>query len=60
MKKRALEYLEKLRACYAEHRVLPSFPGIANLVGLNIAAAVSTFIKPTKTLSLDWVPYRRL
>lgn len=61
MKNRDPEYLEKLRDYYAEHRVLPSFSGIANLVGLNTTSAVSTFVQRMKRQEyLDSAPDRRL
>lgn len=48
MKNRDPEYLAKLRDYYAEHRVLPSFSGIANLVGLSSTSAVAAFVKRMK------------
>ncbi len=61
MKNRDLEYLAKLRDYYAAHRVLPSFSGIANLVGLNTTSAVAAFVKRMKGEGyLDSTPDRRL
>lgn len=61
MKNRDLEYLAKLRDYYVAHRVLPSFSGIADLVGLGTTSAVSTFVKRMKAVGyLDSAPDRRL
>jgi repressor LexA len=61
MKNRDTEYLAKLRDYYSDHRVLPSFSGIANLVGLSTTSAVSMFVKRMKSLGyLDSTPDRRL
>ena len=61
MKNRDHEYLDKLRDYYAEHRVLPSFKGVANLVGLKTTSAVAAFVKRMKDVGLlDSSPDRRL
>lgn len=61
MKNRDHEYLDKLRDYYAEHRVLPSFKGVANLVGLKTSSAVATFVVRMKEAGfLDSSPDRRL
>jgi len=61
MKNRDQEYLGKLRDYYAEHRVLPSFAGIARLVGLNTTSAVSVFVGRMKEAGfLASTPDRRL
>lgn len=55
------EYLAKLQDYYAQHRVLPSFSGIAKLVGLKTTSAVSTFVRRMKQVGyLDSTPDRRL
>lgn len=55
------EYIAKLQDYYAEHRVLPSFSGIAKLVGLKTTSAVSTFVKRMKLAGfLDSTPDKRL
>lgn len=48
MKNRDAEYLDLLRDYYAEHRVMPSFSGIARLVGLKTTSAVSAFVARMK------------
>lgn len=54
-------YLEKLRDYYAEHRVFPSFSGIAKLVGLRTTSAVSVLVRRLKESGfLDSTPDRRL
>lgn len=61
MKKRDIEYLSKLRDYYAEHRVLPSFSGIARLVGLKSTSAVSAMVDRMKEAGvLESTPERRL
>ena len=61
MKNRDHEYLALLRDYYAEHRVLPSFGGVANLVGLKTTSAVAAFVKRMKEVGLlDSSPDRRL
>jgi len=55
------EYLAKLRDYYAEHRVIPSFAGVAKLVGLRTTSAVATMVKRMKEDGfLDSSPDRRL
>jgi repressor LexA len=55
------EYLAKLRDYYAEHRVLPSFAGVAKLVGLKSTSAVAAMVKRMKEPGyLDSSPDRRL
>jgi repressor LexA len=61
MKNRDNEYLGKLRDYYASHHVLPSFSGIAKLVGLNTTSAVSAFVKRMKEIDcLSSTPDKRL
>ncbi|MGZ8984179.1 MAG: LexA family protein [Methylotenera sp.] len=61
MKNRDQEYLAQLRDYYAAHHVLPSFSGIAKLVGLNTTSAVSTFVKRMKEIDyLSSTPDKRL
>lgn len=61
MKNRDDEYLDKLRDYYASQHVLPSFSGIAKLVGLNTTSAVSAFVKRMKELGyLASTPDKRL
>jgi repressor LexA len=61
MKNRDPEYLDKLRDYYAKHRVMPSFSGIAKLVGLKTTSAVAVFVKRMKDLGyLSSSPDRRL
>ena len=61
MKNRDQDYLNALRDYYAEHRVLPSFKGVANLVGLKTTSAVAAFVTRMKEISmLDSSPDRRL
>lgn len=50
MKNQDLEYLDKLRDYYAKNHVLPSFSGIAKLVGLKTTSSVSTFVKRMKEI----------
>lgn len=55
------EYLGKLRDYYAQHRVLPSFSGVAKLVGLKSTSAVAAMAKRMKEAGyLDSSPDRRL
>ena len=55
------EYLAKIRDYYAEHRVLPSFAGVAKLVGLNSTSAVAAMVHRMKAVGyLDSAPDRRL
>lgn len=61
MKNRDQEYLGKLRDYYATHKVLPSFSGIAGLVGLKTTSAVSVFVGRMKEAGfLSSTPDRRL
>lgn len=61
MKNRDQDYLNALRDYYAEHRVLPSFKGVANLVGLKTTSAVAAFVTRMKEIGmLDSSPDRRL
>jgi repressor LexA len=61
MKNRDVKYLVELRDYYSEHRVLPSFSGVAKLVGLRSTSAVAAFAKRMKELGyLDSSPDRRL
>jgi repressor LexA len=61
MQNRDNEYLAKLRDYYAEHRVLPSFAGVAKLVGLRSTSAVAAMVKRMKEPGyLDSSPDRRL
>lgn len=61
MKNRDQEYLGKLRDYYSSHHVLPSFSGIANLVGLRTTSAVSVFVQRMKDAGfLASTPNRRL
>lgn len=61
MKNHDPEYLAKLRDYYSAHRVLPSFGGIANLVGLKTTSAVAAFVVRMKGAGyLDSSPDRRL
>ncbi len=61
MKNRDDEYLGKLRDYYASNHVLPSFSGIAKLVGLNTTSAVSSFVKRMKEIGyLSSTPDKRL
>lgn len=41
---RDLEYPLKVQDYYAQHRVLPSFFGIANLIELKATSAVSSIV----------------
>jgi repressor LexA len=55
------QYLAKLRDYYVEHRVLPSFSGIAKLVGLRSTSAVDAMVKRMKRAGfVDSSPDRRL
>lgn len=61
MQNRDTEYLGKLRDYYAQHRVLPSFSGIARLVGLKSTSAVSAMVDRMKAVGLlESTPDRRL
>lgn len=61
MKNRDQEYLDKLRDYYAEHRVLPSFSGIAALLGLKTTSTVAALVDRLKTAQmLASSPDRRL
>lgn len=61
MKNQDCVYLDKLRDYYAEHRVFPSFSGIAKLVGLKTTSAVSALVVRLKEAgALDSTPDRRL
>lgn len=61
MKNRDQEYLGKLRDYYTDHHVLPSFSGIAALVGLKTTSAVSVFVQRMKEAGfLASTPDRRL
>lgn len=55
------EYIGKLRDYYAHHHVLPSFSGIAKLVGLKTTSAASSFVKRMKAIDLlSSTPDKRL
>lgn len=55
------EYLAKLRDYYAEHRILPSFSGMATLVGMKSKAAVSAMVGRLREAGyLDYAPDRRI
>lgn len=61
MQNRDAEYLGKLRDYYAQHRVLPSFAGVARLVGLKSTSAVSAMVDRMKAVGLlESSPDRRL
>jgi repressor LexA len=61
MEDRDITYLNKLRDYYAEQRVLPSFSGVAKLVGLRSTSAVAAMVKRLKERGyLDSSPDRRL
>lgn len=61
MKNQDSVYLEKLRDYYAEHRVFPSFSGIAKLIGLGTTSAVSVMVGRLKEAGfLDSAPDKRL
>jgi len=61
MQNRDTEYLGKLRDYYAQHRVLPSFAGVARLVGLKSTSAVSAMVDRMKSVGLlESSPDRRL
>lgn len=56
-----IQYLAQLRDYYARHRVLPSFSGIARLVGLKTTSAVSAMVGRLKAEGfLDSTPDKRL
>lgn len=48
MKNKDAVYLDQLRDYYAAHNVLPSFSGIARLVGLKTTSAVSVMVRRLK------------
>lgn len=52
MKNRDQEYLDKLRDYYAKHRVLPSFSGVAALLGLKTTSTVAAMVDRMKTAQL--------
>lgn len=52
MQNRDLEYLGKLQDYYAQHRVLPSFTGVAKLVGLKSTSAVAAMVNRMKVSGL--------
>jgi SOS-response transcriptional repressor LexA len=55
------QHLAKLRDYYADHQVLPSYGGIARLLGFSSTAAVTTMVKRMKAVGyLDSTPDRRL
>lgn len=61
MKKRDNQYLDQLRDYYAENGVLPSFAGIASLVGLKATSAVSAMVGRLKEAGfLVSLPDKRL
>lgn len=61
MRNRDPDYLAKLRDYYATYRVLPSYGGVANLVGLKTTSAVTAFVVRMKEAGyLDSSPDRRL
>ncbi|BBT80287.1 LexA repressor 1 [Aeromonas veronii] len=61
MKKRDDQYLSLLQDYYAENGVLPSFAGIASLVGLKTTSAVSVMVGRLKEAGfLASMPDRRL
>lgn len=61
MQNRDPEYLDKLRDYYSEHRVLPSFSGVAKLVGLKSTSAVAAMVRRMKDAGfLGSSPDRRL
>jgi SOS regulatory protein LexA len=61
MQNRDDKYLAKLRDYYVEHRVLPSFSGVAKLIGLRSTSAVAAMVKRMKKDGfVDSSPDRRL
>src|SRR6266436_5513885 len=55
------QYLGRLRDYYARHRVLPSYSGIGQLVGLSSKASVAEMVGRLKSERfLDSSPDRRL
>lgn len=55
------EYLAKLQDYYAEHRILPSFAGIGQLVGMKSKAAVSAMVhRMIEAGYLSYAPDRRI
>lgn len=61
MRNRDNQYLDKLRDYYAENGVLPSFAGIASLVGLRTTSAVSVMVGRLKEAGfLVSMPDKRL
>jgi repressor LexA len=61
VKNRDAEYLEKLQDYYARHGVLPSYAGIAALIGLRTTSAVTTMVRRLKAAGfLEATPDRRL
>lgn len=55
------QYLAKLRGYYARHRVLPSYAGVAALVGLSSKASVAEMVLRLKAEGfLESTPDRRL
>jgi repressor LexA len=49
------EYLKKLQDYYAEYRILPSFSGIAELVGMKSKSAASVMVG--RLINLDFLAY---
>lgn len=61
MKNLDLIYLDKLRDYYANHKVLPSYSGVAKLIGLKSTSAVSVLVKRLKESHfLESAPDKRL
>lgn len=55
------DYLAKLQDYYAKNRVLPSFAGIGNLVGMTSKGAISVMVGRLREAGyLDYAPNRRL
>lgn len=55
------QHLAKLRDYYADHQVLPSYGGVARLLGFSSTAAVTAMVKRMKSIGyLDSTPDRRL
>ena len=55
------DYLAKLQDYYAQHRILPSFSGVAALVGMKSKSAVSAMVNRLKDAGyLDYAPDRRI
>jgi len=55
------QHLNKLRDYYADHHVLPSYGGVAKLLGFTSTAAVTAMVKRMKSIGyLDSTPDRRL